>query len=157
MNNILGQYSIGGRLGSSIRDKQGMAYYVHAALDANVIRGPLVIRAGVAGPNVERTIASIDDELRLMIAHGPTDQELQESRQYLIGSMPRNLETNHGIATFLQTVEFFGLGLDYDVRVPAMLAQVTRDDVHEAARRVLDPARATIAIAGPYEGTSRLL
>ena len=28
MNNILGEYSIGGRLGDSIRERQGMAYYV---------------------------------------------------------------------------------------------------------------------------------
>ena len=57
-----------------------------------------------------------------MAAEGPTDQELAESRQYLIGSLPRRLETNVGIATFLQMVEFFGLGLDYDVRVPELLA-----------------------------------
>ena len=48
MNNILGQYSLGGRLGDSIRERQGMAYYVFSALDANVIPGPLTIRAGVS-------------------------------------------------------------------------------------------------------------
>ena len=80
-----------------------------------------------------------------------SQRELAESRQYLIGSMPRTLETNAGIATFLQTVEFFGLGLDYDVRVPDLLGRVTLDDVQAAARRVLDPDRATVVIAGPYQ------
>jgi zinc protease len=155
MNNILGQYAIGGRLGSSIRERQGMAYYIHASLDANVITGPLIIRAGVNAANVERAVASMDDELRLMASEGPTEQELRESRQYLIGSMPRHLETNAGIATFLQTVEFFGLGLDFDVRVPALLGAVTREDVHEAARRALDPSTATIVVAGPYDGDLR--
>jgi hypothetical protein len=28
---------------------------------------------------------------------------------------------------------------------------VTLDDVHTAARRLLDPDRATVVIAGPYE------
>ena len=41
MNNVLGQYAIGGRLGDSIRERQGMAYYVSSALDANVVEGPL--------------------------------------------------------------------------------------------------------------------
>ncbi|HEX7137891.1 MAG TPA: pitrilysin family protein, partial [Vicinamibacterales bacterium] len=36
MNNAFGQYAIGGRLGDSIREKQGMAYYVSSSLDANV-------------------------------------------------------------------------------------------------------------------------
>jgi zinc protease len=151
MNNALGQYAIGGRLGDSIRERQGMAYYVFSSLDANVVEGPLVVRAGVSPANVDRTIASIDQEIARLVREGLTEQELNESRQYLVGSLPRTLETNAGIAQFLQTVEFFGLGLDYDVRIPDLLAAVTLDDVHAAAARVLDADRATIVIAGPYE------
>jgi zinc protease len=153
MNNVLGQYSLGGRLGDSIREKQGMAYYAFSSLDANVVRGPLLIRAGVNPSNVERAVASIDSELSKMAAEGPTDREIRESKQYLIGSLPRNLETNAGIATFLQTAEFFGLGLDYDVRLPGLLQAVTRDEVHAAARDTLDPQRAAVAVAGPYAGS----
>jgi len=154
MNNILGQYSLGGRLGDSIRERQGMAYYVFSALDANVIAGPMMVRAGVSPANVDRAVASIDEELAKLAAEGPTETELAESKQYLIGSMPRNLETNIGIAGFLQTAEFFGLGLDYDLRVPALLRAVTRDEVHEAARRTLVPAHAAVVVAGPYAGPS---
>jgi zinc protease len=126
MNNILGQYALGGRLGDSIRERQGMAYYVFSALDANVIPGPLMVRAGVSPANVDRTVASIDEELSKLRDEGPTDREMTESRQYLIWSMPRTLETNIGIANFLQTAEFFGLGTDYDLRVPGLLQAVTR-------------------------------
>jgi zinc protease len=153
MNNILGQYSLGGRLGDSIRERQGMAYYVFSSLDANVAPGPLMIRAGVNPSNVERAVASIDAELTSLVADGPTEQEVTESKQYLIGSLPRTLETNTGIAAFLQTVEFFGLGLDYDVRVPGLLRAITRDDVHEAARRAVDPSKATVVVAGPFDGS----
>ena len=152
MNNILGQYSLGGRLGDSIRERQGMAYYVSSSLDANVIAGPLMIRAGVNPSNVERAVHSIDVELQALLADGPTAQEVAESKQYLIGSLPRTLETNAGIASFLQTIERFRLGLDYDVRMPALLNQITRDEVHEAARRAIDPAKATVVVAGPYDG-----
>jgi zinc protease len=153
MNNILGEYSIGGRLGDRIRERQGMAYYVFSGMDANVIPGPLLIRAGVNPSNVDRALASIDEEIARMAAEGPTDRELAESRQFLIGSLPRRLETNVGIANFLQMVEFFDLGMDYDVRVPDLLAGVTRDDVHAAARAVLDPSKAAVVVAGPYTGT----
>lgn len=152
MNNVLGQYSMGGRLGDSIRERQGMAYYAFSALDANVVPGPLTVRAGVNPANVDRAIDSIDAELTRMAADGVTDHELNESKRYLVGSMPRTLETNMGIANFLQTAEFFTLGLDYDVRLPGLLARVTRDDVHEAARHTLEPSRAAVVIAGPYGG-----
>lgn len=151
MNNILGQYALGGRLGDSIRERQGMAYYCFSTLDANKVPGPLTIRAGVDPANVDRAVASIDAEVDRMAAEGPTDREVRESKQFLIGSMPRMLETNAGIATFLQTVEFFGLGLDYDLRLPGLINAVTRDAAHEAARNVLDASKASVVIAGPYE------
>jgi zinc protease len=153
MNHVLGQYSIGGRLGDSIRERQGMAYYVGSTFEASVVEGPLFVRAGVNPGNVDRAISSIDEELTRLRLDGLTQKELNDSRQYLIGSMPRALETNAGIASFLQTMEFFGLGLDYDVRLPGRLASVTLDDANAAARgATLDPDRATIVIAGPYDG-----
>jgi zinc protease len=150
MNNVFGQYSIGGRLGDSIRERQGMAYYVSSSFDANVAEGPLVVRAGVSPANVDRTVSSIDDEIRLLVADGLTPKELDESKRFLIGSIPRALETNAAIANFLQSAEFFDLGLDYDVKLPDLLSAVTLDDANAAARDALDPERATLVIAGPY-------
>lgn len=152
MNNALGQYALGGRLGDSIRERQGMAYYVYSALDAGLDAGPLMVRAGVAAANVERTIASIDQELTAVLTEGFTVAEIDDARRYLIGSLPRQLETNAGIAGFLLTVETYGLGLDHDVRLPHHLAAVTHDDVARVARRLLDPARAAVVVAGPWSG-----
>ena len=152
MNNAFGQYAIGGRLGDSIRERQGMAYYVGSTLDANVIEGPLMIRAGVNPANVDRAVASIDEELTRICAEGVTQKELDDSRRaYIIGSMPRALETNAGIANFLQMCALFDLGLDYDTRVPGLLQGVTLEEANAAARHTLDPERATVVIAGPYE------
>jgi zinc protease len=151
MNNALGQYGIGGRLGDNIRERQGMAYYVFSSFDANIVEGPLVVRAGVNPANVERAIAAIDDEMRRMAEQGITREELADCKQYLIGSIPRLLETNSAIAMFLQTSEFFGLGLDHDLRLPALLDAVTLEDVRAAARRSLDADRASIVVAGPYK------
>ena len=151
MNNALGQYGIGGRLGDSIRERQGMAYYVFSSFDANVVEGPLFVRAGVNPANVDRAIASIDEEIRRMGTEGLTSGELADCKQYLIGSIPRLLETNGAIATFLQTAEFFGLGPDHDLRLPALLDSVTLDQVNAAASRTLDVSRASVVVAGPYQ------
>jgi len=151
MNVIFGQYALGGRLGDSIRERQGMAYYVSSSLDANLGEGPLSIRAGVTPENVDRAIASIDDEITRLVTDGITEKELDESRRYLIGSIPRALETNAAIANFLQNEEIFGLGLDYDARLPDLLRAVTKDDVNAAARATLDINHATVVVAGPYQ------
>lgn len=153
MEVILGRYALGGRLGDRIRERDGLAYYVFSALDANVVPGPLTIRAGVNPANVDRAVAAIDEELRRFAADGPTAQEVDDTRRFLIGSLPRTLETAAKIAQFLQTAEFFGLGLDYDQRMAGLLEAVTPARVHEAARRFLDPDRACLAIAGDYHAS----
>ena len=152
MNNALGQYALGGRLGDSIRERQGMAYYVFSSLDAGLAAGPLMIRAGVSADNVQRTIDSIDTELRAVRAEGFTRAEVDDSKKYLIGSLPRQLETNGGIAGFLLSAEIFGLGLDHDLRLPERIATVTYDDVARVTARLLDPARAVVVVAGPWTG-----
>src|SRR5207247_4874017 len=86
MNNVFGQYALGGRLGDSIRERQGMAYYVSSSLDANLVPGPLVIRAGISPANVDRAIASIDEEITSIVRDGATPKELDESRRFLVGS-----------------------------------------------------------------------
>ena len=149
MNNILGQFGLGGRLADNIRERQGMAYYAFSSFDPTVGEGPLVVRAGVDPKNVERAIEAIDSEVRQLGERGPTALEVEETRAYLIGSIPRLLETNYSIAEFLQSCEQFGFGLDYDRRLPALLESVTMDEIRSPAVEVLCPERAAIAIAGP--------
>jgi zinc protease len=149
MNNILGQYALGGRLGDNIRERQGMAYYVFSSFDGNVVEGPLVIRAGVSPSNVERTVRAIDLEVDGIARDGVTSQELADAQRYLVGSMPRVLETNGGIASFLHDADYFGLGDDFDQRLPILLGAVSLDEVNAIARDLLSSDRAAVAIAGP--------
>ncbi len=151
MNNILGQFGLGGRLADNIRERQGMAYYAYSTLEARVSEAPLIIRAGVDPANVEKTLEAIDKEVRDLGRSGPTVSEFEDTRESLIGSIPRMLETNEGIGEFLLGVEQFGLGLDHDRRLPQLLREVSLDDVHEAAAEVLDPTKASIVVAGPIE------
>lgn len=152
MNNALGQYALGGRLGDSIRERQGMAYYVYSGLEVGHAAGPLMVRAGVATENVERTIASIDAELATVLDQGFTTDEIEDAKRYLVGSLPRQLETNAGIAGFLLSAETYGLGIDHDLRLPALIAAVTAEDVARVAQRLLDPSRAVVVVAGPWTG-----
>lgn len=150
MNTVFGQYGLGGRLGDNIRERQGMAYYVFCDLEADLLPGPLVIRAGVSAANVERTIAAIDQEVRTMVEDGITEEELADTTRYLVASMPRLLETNAGIAQFYQDIELFDLGIDFDRRLPDLLGAVTRATVAEAARQLMSVDAATMVVAGPY-------
>ena len=139
MNNALGQYALGGRLGDSIRERQGMAYYVFSSLDAGLAAGPLMVRAGVSGRQraahhrLDRRGAA-----RRARRRASPRAEVDDSKKYLIGSLPRQLETNAGIAGFLLSAELFGLGMDHDVRLPALHR---RGDPRRRRARGAAPAR----------------
>jgi zinc protease len=153
MNNVLGQFGLGGRLADNVRERQGMAYYIYSTFDPSVGEGPLLVRAGVDPVNVGRTLDAIDEEVRSLAAGGPTPAEVSESCEYLVGSIPRLLETNYGIAAFLQTTERYGLGTDYDQKLPGLLRAVTMDEIRAAAAEILNPDLASVGVAGPLELT----
>lgn len=147
-NLTLGQLGMMGRLGDRVREQQGMAYYVFSDLRAGLLAGPWWIRAGVNPQNEQRATASILEEVRRFQEEGPDAGELADARAFLVGSLAIRLETNPGVAQMLADIEFFGLGLDYLLRYPAIIEGITREAVQEAAGRFAIPV-CCIAIAGP--------
>lgn len=151
-NVILGRLGIGGRLGSNVREEQGMAYYVQSNLEADMGAGPWVALAGVGPANVERAIESILHEIETFTQQGPTEEELADVRAYLTGSLVLGLETNGGIAGMLLSVERYGLGMDYITRYPDIINGVSYDDVVRVARTYLSTQDYVLTVAGPAAG-----
>ena len=60
----------------------------------------MIVRAGVNAANVDKAVASIDTEVSTLANDGVTGDELDNSKRYLTGSLPRTLETNTGVAAF---------------------------------------------------------
>lgn len=150
-NLILGQLGMGGRLGEHVREQQGMAYYCYSGMEADLGAGPWAAAAGVNPANVERAAAAILHEIAQFLRDGPTEQELDDARAYLTGSLVLGLETSDGIAGTLLAIERYGLGLDYIDRYPAIINGVSHAQIVAAARRYLSTERYVLAVAGPGE------
>jgi zinc protease len=138
-----------GRFGEKVRDEQGLAYYAYSELHGGYGRGPWLIRAGVNPRNLDRAIDSLQAELNRFLAEGPTQAEQTDGVSSLLGSLPRQLETNEGAAAVIAEIELYDLGLDYLGRYADIVRSLTRDQVTETARRWLDTAHMVTAIAGP--------
>ena len=148
-NLILGRLGLYGRLGKSVREEQGLAYYAYSALDGGLGPSAWGARAGINPANVERAIASIMAEVRRLRDEPVGEEDLADAQDYLTGSLPLALEGQDGVARALLDIEFYGLGLDYLARYPAIIRALTREQVQAAARRYLLPERMAISIAGP--------
>ena len=147
---ILGHMGLMGRLGESVRDQQGLAYYAYSTLEAGLGPGPWSVAAGVAPESVDRAIGSILGEIARLRDEAVSDHELEDVQDYLTGTLPLRLETNEGIAGTLLDMQRYELGDDYLIRYPAIIRSVTKEEIQAAARKYLDPDRYALAIAGPY-------
>jgi zinc protease len=148
-NNILGQFGMMGRIGDSVREKAGLAYYAYSSLYAGIGPGSWEVSAGVNPMNVERASGLIVDELKRLVQEGVTEDELADSKANYIGRLPLSLESNGGVAGALLNIERHTLGLDYYLRYADLVNEIGREDVLNTARKFINPDRLAIAVAGP--------
>jgi zinc protease len=151
MNTVLGRFGMGGRLGRTIREQEGLAYYVTSAFIPYRYVGPFIVKAGVNPKNVDKAVKAIRDGVLAMRDEGVTSRELQESKDFIIKSLPRQLETNGAVASALADIQFYNLGLDYFERYPDLISAVSLKDVLRVARKYLYPDNLSIVLAGPVE------
>ncbi len=151
-NNILGRFGMYGRIGDSVREKAGLAYYSYSVITGGPGPGPWQVIAGVNPVNIDKAIALIHDEIRKITSRRVSSSELLENQANFIGRLPMQLESNEGVAGALLSLERYDLGMDYYQRYPDLIASITREEVFATAKRYLDADRVTIAIAGPDRG-----
>lgn len=148
-NTVLGVFGMYGRLGQSVRIQNGLAYYVYSSLDGGVGPGPWSVVAGANPANVDRVVELVLAELRRFRDELIPAAELEDTKSYLTGSLPLQLETNEGVARALLNIERYRLGLDYLQRYRDVMMAITASQVREAARRWLDPEHFALAVVNP--------
>lgn len=151
MNTVLGVFGSMGRIGHSVREEQGLAYYASSRLAGGKGPGAWSASAGVAPDKVEQAIGSILDEIRRMQDELVPEDELQDSKAYRTGSLPVSLETNSALASIIGDMEYMELGLDYLQRYEDLIAAITPERVQAAAQKYLSAEQLVISVAGPPE------
>jgi zinc protease len=148
-NTILGRFGMMGRLGETVREEQGLAYYAYSSLDATPAAGIWLASAGVNPNNVDVAIESILAEFERLGDERVPDTELADSQAYMTGVVPLTLETNEGVASTLLQMEWHDLGLDYLQRYNELIYGVTAEDVQRVANSYLRTDACISVVAGP--------
>ena len=149
VNSVLGQFGMMGRIGKSVREELGLAYYAYSQIEGGFGHGPWSISAGVNPANVELALEKIQDELRRLTSEAVSADDLADNQAYYTGHLPLQLESNEGIASSLRNIETYSLGLDYLVNYRDTIYGLTRADLLNAAKHYLNPDALVIGIAGP--------
>lgn len=147
-NNILGQFGMMGRIGDSVREKAGLAYYASTSVNSWIEAGSWEVSAGVNPVNVDKAIHLIISELEKFCSEPVTTEELEDSKSNYIGRLPLSLESNSGVANSILNLERFNLGLDYLQRYPDLVNAITPVKILETAQRYINPNNLIIVSAG---------
>ncbi len=139
MNYILGGGGFSSRAMDSIRNERGLAYSVYSYFGAEKSHGSFQFVMQTKNETAVEAIRIAKEEMGRMREQPVTDQELNDAKDYLIGSFPLRFDTNRKVAGFLAQVEYYELGLDYPERYPDLISKVTRDDVLRVAKQYLRP------------------
>ncbi|MBQ6517114.1 MAG: insulinase family protein [Anaerolineaceae bacterium] len=147
-NSILGEFGMMGRIGKSVREQNGLAYYAGSTITSLLYGGCWTFEAGVNSGNLESAAALILDEIRRFTSETVSTEELDDVKSFFLGSLPLSLESNSGVAGLLINIEAHNLGLDYLQRLPEKVGAVTAESILETARRWLDPDKLIRVTAG---------
>jgi zinc protease len=148
LNQILGGGGFASKLMEEVREKRGLAYsvytYVYPYQHASIFSGGVATRNDAMGQSLD----VIRDELKKMADNGPSQEDLDNAKNYLIGSYPLRFDTNSKIATQLLGLKMDGFGPEYVENRNAMIAAVTLDDMKRVAKSLLDTQNLIVTIVG---------
>ena len=147
LNTILGG-KFTSRINLNLREKHGFTYGASSTFVRRQGPGPFVIRAAVATDVAGAAVEQLLFELRRIRRQPVGREELEETRDYLIGVFPYTLQTIGDLARRLEALAVFDLPLDFYDSYPAVLADIDRDALLAAAREHLRPDQMVIVAVG---------
>jgi predicted Zn-dependent peptidase len=149
-NLVFGGY-FSSRWVENIREDKGYTYSPHSAIEHSIAGSILSLSTDVATEVTAPALLETWYELGRMASLPPKEDELEQARQYAIGTLLLGMSTQAGLAGLASTYAGYGLGLDYLVGYSSALAKATRDDVHAAAAKYMAPSAAVTVILGDAE------
>jgi zinc protease len=149
-NLIFGGY-FSSRWVENIREDKGYTYGPHSMIEHAVAGSTLVVAAEVATEVTAPALLETTYELGRLASLPPSDDELEQARQYALGTLQLGMSTQAGLAGLAVTYAGFGLRLDYLAEHAARLAKATRDDVAAAAAQYLAPTKGVALVLGDAE------
>lgn len=152
LNHILGGGAFTSRLFREVREKRGLAYRVSTSLASYRSASMTCGETATKNERGVEALGVIADEMAKLTSEGPSDEELQKAKDYLIGSHALNFGTSKMIADTLAQIAFDDLGIDYIARRNGLVAAVTQADIRMAAERIIGDSRMLTVIAGRPTG-----
>ncbi len=139
INSLIGS-GMSSRLFVDLREKQGLAYVVGSMYPTRKEQSRFVIYIGTDPVNTEKVKAGFMDEIKRLQNEPVPATELSEAKSKLAGGFALAHNTNLNQAYYLGLYETLGSGYEFDAKYPALIEQVTAEDIQRVARQYFSQA-----------------
>ena len=143
---------LGGRFFDELRDRQSLAYTVHAGLSEKRLAGIFMSYIATSPEKEEIARSGLLAEFAKLRDQPVGEDELSRAKQYTIGTHAIAQELGAAVLAEMLDAWMFGAGLNELTEHDARVRSVTAEEMREVARRYFDPAR---RVEGIVRGVGR--
>jgi zinc protease len=139
------------RLNLNLREEHGFTYGVRSSVVQRRRGGQFMIGTAVGTEVTGPALGEAMKEFRRFQEEGPSDEEVEQARDYLAGIFPLRMETTAQLAARMAELLIFDLPDDHHQTWRDRIRGVTRNQVAQAAVRYLRPEQASVVIVGDVD------
>lgn len=145
------------RLFIEVRERRGLAYFVHTSIDTYQDCGYIATQAGVEHAKLEQTIKVVLDEYEKIAENGVSAKELQKAKDYVKGRSIMGFEASDDVAMFFIDQEMHKEKILTPDEVFAKIDAVTEQDIVRVSRDIFRKEKLNCAIVGPHKNMKKIL
>jgi zinc protease len=149
LNQILGGDTLSSRLGTEIRDRQGLTYGIYSSFAAGKRQGTFIISMQTAPEDAQKATRSTIALLKDLQAKGVTQSEVDNSKRSIASNYTVELASPDEIAGATLGNAVFGLNPNEISEFPKKIKAVTKAQVDRVAKELIQPDRLVVITAGP--------
>ncbi len=155
LNQILGGDTLASRLGTEVRDRQGLTYGIYSAFAAGINPGPFLIQMQTAPGDAQKAIASTLALLKQLREQGVTEAEFNTAKRSITNSYPVDLANPSNVSGIILDNAVLGLSRSEIREFPQRIQAVTMTDMQQAIEDLIKPENLVIVTAGPGDSVTK--
>jgi zinc protease len=149
LNQILGGDTLSSRLGTEIRDRQGLTYGIYSYFAAGQIAGPFVIEMQTAPEDTEQAVNSTITLLQHLRQNGISESELSAAKRSITNSYPVELANPDAVVHRMLMNAVDGYSPEEIRDFPGKIEAVTMAQINQVIETLILPDQMLIVTAGP--------
>jgi zinc protease len=147
-NHVLGGGGFDSRMVGEVRQKRGYAYSAYSYFLPMSLPGPLLVGLQTKNAQVDDALKVARETVAGFVAEGPTEAELKQAKDNLVGGFPLRIDSNKKILDYLRAIGFYRLPLTYLDDWVRNVEAVTLEQIRETFKRRVHPQKLSVVIVG---------